>query len=206
MSTDELPEVERVVRDPARLSAVRHSGLLDTPPEEAFDHLTRRVTTALCVPIALVTLVDADRQFLKSCTGLPEPWASRRQTPLSYSFCKHALMSDQPLIIADTRRHPLVRDNRAVAEMGVTAYAGIPLVSADGHVLGTLCAIDTKPRAWTPSEVATLKAIAAEVTAEMTRRMQARAGNDGSNGSAEHPPAGVDVLSHVASPGREDGA
>jgi GAF domain-containing protein len=173
MNPRESPDVERLVRDPARLSALRHSGLLDTPPEEGFDHLTRRAARALSVPIALVTLVDAERQFLKSCVGIPEPWASRRQTPLSYSFCKHALASPQPLIIADARCHPLVRDNRAVAEMGVIAYAGAPLVTADGHVLGTLCAIDTKPRAWTPAEVETLRAIAAEVTAAIAQRTRA---------------------------------
>lgn len=176
--TSEPPDVSRVVHDPPRLAALHRSGLLDTPPEEDFDRLTRQVTASLGVPVALVTLVDEGRQFLKSCVGLPEPWASRRQTPLSYSFCKHNLLSAEPLVIGDARRHPLVRDNRAVTEIGVIAYAGIPLVTEDGHALGSLCAIDTRPRAWTPADIATLRIVAAAVMAEIERRAASRTDNE----------------------------
>ena len=78
------------LRDPARLSALRQTALLDTPAEEAFDRLTRLASKILRAPVSLVSLVDEDRQFFKSAIGLAEPWASLRQTPLSHSFCQHA--------------------------------------------------------------------------------------------------------------------
>src|SRR5262245_3464148 len=80
---------DEVIQNTARLAALRTTSLLDTPPEEVFDRLTRLATSALQVPVALVSLVDGDRQFFKSSIGLPEPWASLRQTPLTHSFCKH---------------------------------------------------------------------------------------------------------------------
>ena len=89
--------------DQNRLAALDASALLDTPPAEAFDRLTRLVTRILNVPVALVTLVDRDRQFFKSCIGLPEPWMSGRETPLSHSFCQYTVMTREPLIITDAR-------------------------------------------------------------------------------------------------------
>src|SRR5688500_14201299 len=105
-----MSDLSTVLSDPKRLTALRRLGLLDTPPEEVFDRLTRLASSALQTPIALLTLVDADRQFFKSGVGLPEPVASERQTPLSYSFCKHAVASGSPLLIGDVRDLPLVRD------------------------------------------------------------------------------------------------
>lgn len=150
-----------------RLNALNKTGLLDSAREEAFDRLTRLATRALGVPVALVSLVDNDRQFFKSQIGLPEPWASERQTPLSHSFCQHVVTSAEPLIVNDAREHPLVRDNRAVPELGVIAYAGLPLVTPDGHVLGSFCAIDTKPRQWSQNDLAILSDLAATATAEV---------------------------------------
>jgi PAS domain S-box-containing protein len=158
------------IRDPARLAALRRSGLLDTPPEPAFDRLTRLTATFLDVPIAVVSLVDADRQFFKSCVGLPEPWASRRETPLSHSFCQRAVVTRQPLVIADARDDPLATDNLAVADLGVAAYAGIPLITADGHVLGALCAIAGEPRVWSEQDLAILADLAAAVVTEIELR------------------------------------
>src|SRR5262249_33939719 len=155
------------VQNPARLAALRLTSLLDTPPEEAFDRLTRLATTVLHAPVALVSLVDGNRQFFKSCVGLPEPWASLRQTPLTHSFCKHAVASGQPLVIADARRDDLVKDNLAVSELGVIAYAGIPLTTTEGHTLGSFCVIDTAPREWTDGEVEILQDLAASVMTEI---------------------------------------
>jgi GAF domain-containing protein len=153
-----------------RLEALRRTGLLDSPPEPAFDRLTRLAARLLHAPVALVSLLDRDRQFFKSSFGLPEPWASRRETPLSHSFCRHEVASGRPLVVADARRHRLVRDNPAVAELGVVAYLGIPLIAADGHVLGSLCAIDHEPRAWTEDDVQTLGDLAASVVTEIELR------------------------------------
>ncbi len=148
------------LRDPARLAALRRLAVMDTPAEEAFDRLTRLATRILGVPVSLVSLVDDDRQFFKSAHGLPEPWASRRETPLSHSFCQHVVAARTPLVVEDAREHPVVRDNLAIPDIGVVAYAGVPLKTADGHVLGSLCAIDRQPRAWTDEEVAILADLA----------------------------------------------
>ena len=163
------------VRDADRLKALRHVALLDTPAEESFDRLTRLAARLLEVPIALVSLVDEDRQFFKSHCGLPEPWASRRETPLSHSFCQHAVELGRPLVIDDAREHPLVRDNLAITDLNVIAYLGIPLVTPDGHVLGSFCAIDTEPRRWTDDEVATLADLARAVSTEIELRLEIRA-------------------------------
>jgi GAF domain-containing protein len=164
----DVPEdVQQAVRDAARVRALRATGLLDSPVDEAFDRLARIAAEALNAPVALVSLVDENRQFFKSCLGLPEPWASERETPLSHSFCQHTLASGEPLVIDDAREHPALKDNPAIDDLNVVAYAGIPLMDRDGFVLGTLCAIDDKPRHWTASQVDLLKDIAASVAREI---------------------------------------
>lgn len=160
--------------DPDRLSELRASDLLDTPADEEFDRLTRLASTVLHAPVALVSLVDADRQYLKSCIGLPEPWASARETPLSHSFCQHVVVSNDVLIIEDARNHPLVRNNLAIRDLNVVAYAGIPLVTSAGHVLGSFCVIDDKPRVWTAEEIRVLQDLAGSVMTEIELRMVAR--------------------------------
>jgi GAF domain-containing protein len=122
---------------PDRLAALRRLALLDSPEEPAFDRLTRLAATFLRAPIALVSLIDSDRQFFKSAFGLPEPWRSlRHQTPLSYSFCRHVVASGRPLVIVDTREHPLTRDNHVAVALGLIAYLGIPLITTGGYTLG----------------------------------------------------------------------
>jgi hypothetical protein len=81
------------IQNAARLAALRRTALLDSPPEEAFDRLTRLARSVLHVSASYVSLVDGERQFFKSAVGLSEPWASSRQTPLTHSFCKHAVES-----------------------------------------------------------------------------------------------------------------
>lgn len=146
--------------DPRRLEALRATRLLDSPPDPAFDRLTELVRRVLAVPVALISLVDEDRQFFKSQAGLPEPWATRRQTPLSHSFCQYPVRSGEPLIVPDAREHPGLRDNPAVADLGIVAYAGVPLITDDGFALGSLCAIDSQPRFWTAEQVALLTDLA----------------------------------------------
>ncbi len=159
-----------ILTDPARLAALHGPSLLDTPFELAFDRLTRLAARLLNAPVALVSLVDADRQFFKSCFGLPEPWASERETPLSPSFCQHVVTSREPLIVTDVRVDPRVHDNLAIPDLGVIAYAGIPLVSCAGHALGSFCVIDTAPRDWTSAEIETLRDLAASVETEIELR------------------------------------
>jgi hypothetical protein len=156
-----------IVRAPERLAALRRIGLLDTPPEEAFDRLTRLARRLVDAPVALVALVDEDRQFFKSALGLPEPWATRRETPLTHSVCQHALDSAEPLVIEDARTDPLYCDSLAIPDLGVVAYAGVPLITAAGQALGTLCVIDHRPRRWTDEQIETLRTLAASVLTEI---------------------------------------
>jgi signal transduction histidine kinase len=158
------------LRDGRRLQALRRTALLDSPPEAAFDRFTRLAATTLRAPGALLSLVEADRQFFKSLIGLPEPWASRRETPLSHSFCRHVVATGQPLVVADARRHPLVKESPAIRDLGIVAYAGVPLLTGDGYALGSLCVIDTRPRQWGQRTVAVLRDLAASVMTEVELR------------------------------------
>ena len=143
--------------DSPRLAALQRTNLLDSPPEEAFDRLTRLASKILHVPVSLVSLVDHERQYFKSVVGPDDPWATLRETPLSHSFCQHVVASSKPLIITDARRHPLVHQNLAIPDLGVVAYAGMPLTTPDGQTLGSFCAIDTQPREWTEEEIEILQ-------------------------------------------------
>ena len=158
-----------LLADPVRLAALQQTNLLDTAAEEAFDRLARLAARLLAAPIALVTLVDTDRLFLKACLGLPEPWASARQLPLSHSLCHRLLATEQPLVIGDVGADPFAQGNQAVVELGVAAYLGIPLRFA-GQVLGSLCVADRQPRQWTQDDVAVLADMAGLVMTEIELR------------------------------------
>ncbi len=157
----------QVIANPQRLARLRNLNLLDTPADPAFDRLTNLATLVLQAPISLVTLVDAHRQFFKSQVGLGEPWASRREMPLDYSYCQHAVASGEPLVINDTQNHPLVFDSPATTEEGLLSYAGIPLITSDGVAIGTFCVADRKQRVWTADELAILTDLAASVMTEI---------------------------------------
>jgi hypothetical protein len=160
-------ERDTVVNDVARLEALSETALLDSPAEPAFDRLTKLAAKLLNAPVALISLVDEDRQFFKSSVGLAEPWRSARQTPLSHSFCRHTLVSREPLVIEDAHTHPLVRDNPAIRDLDVVAYAGVPLITAAGHALGTLCVFDHQQRSWTADQIETLETLTASVLSEI---------------------------------------
>ncbi len=154
------------VRDPDRLQAVRSSGLLDSPLEERFDRLTRVAAHALSAPVALLSVVEEDRQFVKSSVGLAEPWHSKREMPLSHSFCQHGV-GCSALVVADAREHPQLRNSPAIADLGAIAYLGIPLRSVDGYELGAICVIDHRRRDWSADEIAVLRDIADAVEQEI---------------------------------------
>ncbi len=150
--------------------------LLPAASDEAFERFVRLVRHQLSVPVALVTLVSAEEQVFPGAAGLPEPYQSERRTPLSHSFCQHVVASSEPLVVEDARRHPLVRHNLAVPDLHVVAYAGTPLVDADGRVIGSLCAIDSQPRHWTDTDLAVLTDLAGACSSELQLRiMTARA-------------------------------
>jgi GAF domain-containing protein len=168
-----VSELLDIVRNMNRLSALRRTGLLDAPPEEPFDRFTRLAAHICRTPIALMTLVDHDRQFFMSSVGLGEPWQTLRETPLTLSFCKHAVARKQPLIIPDTTKDPVFRDSPASRELAVVAYAGVPL-TVFGETLGAFCVVDHEPRAWSAQDLKMLSDIAACVTHEIDQRTRLR--------------------------------
>jgi GAF domain-containing protein len=172
---DALLTAAAAARDARRVEALEQTGLLDSDVAPEFDRHARLAAQVLNAPVALVSLVDSDRQFFKSCLGLPEPWASERQSPLSHSFCQHAVATREPLVVSDAREHEVLRTNLAIRDMGVIAYAGIPLIDRDGHALGTLCVIDSQPRNWTSHQVQLLSDLAASVVTEIELARAARA-------------------------------
>jgi hypothetical protein len=163
-----LLDAAAAAEDQGRLDALHATGLLDSDVSPSFDRLARLAAHVLHAPVALVSLVDADRQFFKSCLGLPEPWASKRGSPLTHSFCQHVVASREPMLVTDAREHEVLRENLAIRDMGVIAYAGIPLIDDAGNALGTLCVIDSQPRHWTSHQVQLLSDIAASVVTEIT--------------------------------------
>jgi len=172
-SIDPQEKLFEIIQDKARLEALRSTSLLDSPPEEAFDRLTRLAATVLRVPVAVVSLVDGTRQFFKSQCGMSEPLATARETPLTHSFCKHAVASREPLIVPDARRDPTFANNPSVSELNVIAYAGIPLINSQGHALGSFCVVDGHPHDWTEEEIGILRVLATSTISEIELRLQA---------------------------------
>lgn len=139
-----------------RLCNLTGLDILDTPPEERFDSLTRMAKNTFKVPIALVSLVDKDRQWFKSCVGLPV-----RETARDISFCGHAILGDDLFIIPDASKDVRFEDNPLVLdEPNIRFYAGVPLKSISGDPLGTFCIIDSKPRTLNSLQIRSLKDLA----------------------------------------------
>ncbi|WP_309648538.1 SpoIIE family protein phosphatase [Nocardioides sp.] len=135
-----------------------------------FDHYARLVRRLLHVPIGLVSLVEPDRQVFRGAAGLPGPLDEVRETPLSHSFCQYVVKDASPLVISDARLDARLAGNLAIEELDVIAYAGWPLTDVRGEVIGSLCAIDSTPRTWTPEDLATLEDLAAACSAELGER------------------------------------
>ncbi|MCA8283304.1 sensor domain-containing diguanylate cyclase [Burkholderia cepacia] len=136
----------------ARLDTLHSLSILDTPPEERFDRLTRLARRLFDVPIALVSLVDDDRQWFKSHAGLDVTQTSR-----DVSFCSHALLAGNTMVIQDALNDDRFHDNPLVTGApGIRFYAGRPLAAPNGAPIGTLCLIDTRPRSLEPDELALL--------------------------------------------------
>lgn len=156
--------------DPQRLHALYRSMLLDSPPEPAFDRITRLVVKLLRVPVAAISFLDQDRHIFKSQIGLGEPFASSRELPMTHSLCAMVVDQQTPLVLDDTRADPRAANNRAVSDLGVLAYAGFPLHAATGETLGSCCALDTAPRVWSEDELAILGDLARVIETEMALR------------------------------------
>jgi PAS domain S-box-containing protein len=153
-----------------RLEALRRYDVLDTPPEEAFDRITRLAADRFDVPIALVTLVDRERQWPKSCYGT-DLRRLDEEIDRAISFCHHAIASSEPMVVEDATADPRFSGNPLVTgEEHVRFYAGAPLVTPEGHVLGTLCVLGREPRGFSDEEQARLEDLAAMAMSEMEQR------------------------------------
>ena len=152
--------VARAVADPRRVAAVRRLVPLYRPPSDRFDRLTRLAAHLLGAPIALLTLVDSDREFFVSSYGLSEASRSSRELPLEESLCPQAVATGKPLIVPDFAARPDLADHPATKEFGIRAYAGIPLITPDHWSVGVLCVLDVVPRDWTDDQLANLDMLA----------------------------------------------
>jgi diguanylate cyclase (GGDEF)-like protein/PAS domain S-box-containing protein len=158
LSQQELAEQERV-------KALHALGVLDTPEEDRFDRFTRIAAAAFDAPIALVSLVDCERQWFKSCVGL-----EFKETPRSLAFCSHAVALDDMLVVEDTHLDERFRDHPLVLDAPyIRFYAGQPLYSLDGQPLGTLCVLDVRPRQLEEAARRMLRDLARMVQDELNR-------------------------------------
>lgn len=163
MEKPKLPHNEK-----KRLEVLRSLDILDTHEEERFDRLTRMAKRMFNVPIAIVSLIDENRQWFKSCVGL-----SIKETSRETSFCGHVVLKDEVLIIPDATVDERFSDNPLVTEdPHIRFYAGYPL-TVNGYRLGTLCIVDQNPRTFTQEDVALLKDLAATIESELSAMQMA---------------------------------
>jgi len=163
---------QSMLASPARLAALRATGLLDSDVEESFDRLTRLAVRHVGVPAAFISLVDEHRDFYKSACGFGEPLAAARELQ-GPTFCHYTIRSAVPLVIPDTAADPRYRDVPTVKSLGVAAYVGIPIVVGDQSI-GAFCAIDTSPRQWTDDEIHLLTELATSAQREIAIRASER--------------------------------
>jgi len=149
-----------------RLLSLYKLGLLDTKPEERFDRITRTATKIFNVPISTLTLIDAKREWFKSCVGLPV-----REGDRAISFCGHALLANDVFVIPDTKKDKRFLDNpMVIGKPFIRFYAGVPIVNADGERVGVFCVKDTKPRKFSKNDKEILKNLAAWAELEVNSR------------------------------------
>jgi len=170
-------KLEALLRDEtARLSVIESMRIVDErPPDHDLQELVEETAHAFHVPIALVSIILKDRQWFKAYYGLPEEVAAARETPRELSFCRHIVEGDHPgpLVVPDAQKHPVFASNPMVKQGIVGSYAGAPLVTPEGHVLGTLCIIDSKPLGIGKADLDHLCVLARRVAGELEMRSMA---------------------------------
>ncbi len=161
-----MPPAPRPENEAPRLEALMQCQILDTAPEPAFDDLTRLAAECCRTPIALICLVDSDRQWFKSRIGL-----AAGQTPRDQAFCGYAILTNEPLVISDASRDDRTSDNPLVTgPPGIRFYAGVPLALRTGERVGTLCVIDNEPRELTDVQLDTLTTLALQASSQLELR------------------------------------
>lgn len=172
---DGLPAV---LSDPDRLAALAASGQVGTAPEQPFDDLTRLAMSVTGCSVSAITLVGEDRTYWKSVTGVPYAGPERWQNAVSDSFCYLAVGMNGPVVIADADKDPRTAGNPAIGPWGVGAWAGYPIVTAEGQAIGTMCVIDAQPREWKPDDLEALAILARAASNEVNLRISLTAARD----------------------------
>lgn len=163
----------KLLDENGRVRALHRYDILDTVPEEPFDKLTSLVRTIFEVPIAYISLIDSDRQWIKSCVG-----PLNIEMPREESICTHTIQSREPLLITDTMADVRFAQNKAViGPPYIRSYLGAPLVTPDGYNIGSLCVMDTVPRNFTPQQITVLSSFSSLVVSEIELRNLARIDN-----------------------------
>lgn len=164
-----MPAAKLAPREIERLAALRSYQILDSKPERTYDDIVQIAACICDTPIALISLVDESRQWFKARVGL-----DALETPRDQAFCAHTILGPIPLVVADARNDPRFDDNPLVTgDPQIRFYAGVPLFSADGLAIGTLCAIDNKERRLTQGQVEALVALGRQVIANFEARKTA---------------------------------
>ena len=159
----------RPANESARLEALRRFRILDTPAEPAFDDFAKVAAVVCGTPIAIMSLIDAERQWFKARVGLETSETSRE-----LAFCAHTIMGSEPFIVEDASADPRFSGNPLVtAEPNIRFYTGAPLIDSEGHALGSLCVIDRRPRRLTPEQTGALQALSRRIISELEFRRAA---------------------------------
>lgn len=159
-----------VLTNAARLAVLRTTGLLDALPSEEFDRLARIVVRTTGATGAVVSLVDDRRRVMLSATGLPATWSGRRESPVSGTLCGRVVETGRPVVFDDLTAAPASHRD----DLGAAAYAGVPLRTREGHVLGALAAVATRPKQWTAEDIEALTDVAGGVLSEVELRRLAQ--------------------------------
>jgi PAS domain S-box-containing protein len=146
-----------------RIESLRSLEILDTPPEERFDRITRVTAELFGVPVALISLVDSNRQWFKSCFGM-----NMNETPRDISFCAHAILGEDLFYVPDTKQDPRFAESPLVLEQNIRFYAGLPLAGPEEQMIGTLCIMDHVPRELTDDDKRLLRDLGGWAHAEIT--------------------------------------
>ena len=170
-SLSKSPATTNQLDSKERLAAISKMEILDRPVERNFQMLVELANSLLDTPVSLISIVTDDRQFFVSADGLVEPWLSRRETPLSHSFCQFVVTRDAPLVVSNAREDPLVCENLAIDDIGVGAYLGVPLRTDDNLVLGSFCVIDSTPRQWSQQDQLIVDKLAKLAVSELETRI-----------------------------------
>jgi hypothetical protein len=157
--------------DPDRLTALDDTGLVTHGGDPTLDRVARLASTLVDAPRAFVSLITPDHQRLAGMVRHDDPANTSRELPLSASLCQFAVATEEPLVISDSHKDPLVRDMETVRAGEVGAYAGVPLRTSEGHVLGTLCVVDRSPHAWDDDRLALLDDLSVLAAHEVERRL-----------------------------------